>query len=91
MRRIQEKQPDRAPSLESATTEDTCQRVYGLVATATQTALFTAASFRTWRGSQASVAQGPTRPLVSHQRQRCDPQRGNSIPLKRISGYRAPL
>jgi len=42
-----EKQPGRAPSFESAATEDFCQRVDGLEAAATQTALFTAASFRT--------------------------------------------
>ena len=41
------KQPGRAPSFESATTEDRGQRVDGLEAAATQTALFTAASFRT--------------------------------------------
>ena len=42
-----EKQPGRAPSFESAATEDFCQRVDGLEAAATPTALFTAASFRT--------------------------------------------
>ena len=44
---LQEKQPGRAPSFESAATEDRVQRVDGLETTATQTALFTAASFRT--------------------------------------------
>jgi len=42
-----EKQPGRAPSFESAATEDFCQGVDGLEAAATPTALFTAASFRT--------------------------------------------
>ena len=42
-----EKQPGRAPSFESATTENSVQRVDGLESAATQTALFTAASFRT--------------------------------------------
>jgi hypothetical protein len=42
-----QKQPGRAPSFESAATEDSVQRVDGLATTATQTALFTAASSRT--------------------------------------------
>ena len=41
------KTPDRAPSFVSATAEDHGQGVDGLVAAATQTALFTAASSRT--------------------------------------------
>jgi hypothetical protein len=41
------KQPGRAPSFESVTTEDRGQGVDGLAATTTQTALFTAASSRT--------------------------------------------
>ena len=45
--KCREKQPGRAPSFASATTEDFCRGVYGLESTATQTALFTAASFRT--------------------------------------------
>ena len=44
---LQEKQPGRAPSFESAATEDSVQRVDGLETAATQTALFTAASSRT--------------------------------------------
>jgi hypothetical protein len=44
---VLEKQPGRAPSLESVTTEDRGRGVDGLAATTTQTALFTAASSRT--------------------------------------------
>src|SRR5919108_6042384 len=52
----------------------------------------TVAPFRAWRGSVILVAWGPTfnaAPRGSFNTDR--PWNGNSTPLKRIAGYRAPL